>query len=92
MQDFTELSLGQPPGCMSDDRPCAAVCHFCDSMVAACDLARKVAGAVPDLHGTFAPEACRFGLACTVHWQVHGGKLHLSRDGLPLRTIHMRLQ
>lgn len=49
-------------------------------------------GAVPDLHGTFAPEACRFDRACAVQWQVHDGTLHLSRDGLSLRTIHMRLQ
>lgn len=92
MQDFTELSLDRPPGCMSDDRPCAAVCRFCDSMVTVCDLAQKVTGALPDLHGTFAPAACRFGLACTVQWQVHDGTLYLSRGGLPLRTIHIRLQ
>lgn len=92
MLDDTDLTSGQLPDCLSDDRPCAALGCFCDRVVAACDLARHVTGSVPELHGTLAPDACPLDRACTVHWQVRNGALHLTRGGRALHTIHLRLQ
>ena len=92
MQDGSNLTLASSPMCWLDHRPCAAVDAFCDRMTAACDLARGVAGAMPDLQGTRAPQACRFGLTCTLQWQVRDGILSLTRDGLPLGSMQIHLQ
>ncbi|MFW5655603.1 MAG: hypothetical protein ACOCYW_08160 [Roseicyclus sp.] len=92
MQDGSDLTPDPLPGCLSDDRPCGPVARFCDRMATACDLARRVTGAVPDFRGTVAPECCRFGRSCRQHWQVQDGVLSLTRDGRALHAMPIRLQ
>lgn len=88
----TERSDNLTARCVVADRPCPGLAGFCDRLAAACAVARRVTGSLPDLAGAYEPDRCPLGRNCRIAWQVRDGGLHIAQPGSAAQSVRIVLQ